>query len=242
MLKKRIYKNYVTTHIEHSKKGIQIDRITLKSFEKHYLNKIPQNLNKDSIIIDIGCGDGALVHWLNQKGYKNVLGIDLSEEQIKLSKYASNIRLKVADVFDFLQNETCKYDLIIVRDVLEHFDKEKLADLLNLFNKSLKENGTILAQVPNANSPFSTVMRYGDFTHELSFTEGSIFQILTIANFNNVLFYPFDPIVSSIKSFFRFFLYKTMEHVYKFLLSIHFGYKKNRIISYNIIFTCQKKS
>jgi len=39
--------------------------------------------DKKAKIIDLGCGNGGFVYWLQQIGYQNAEGIDISAEQIE---------------------------------------------------------------------------------------------------------------------------------------------------------------
>lgn len=58
----------------------QRSEIYSKLFNQH-LNKFPSS----SKILDYGCGDGALLHYLKNK-FNNIIGIDDSKEQIISAK------------------------------------------------------------------------------------------------------------------------------------------------------------
>ena len=42
--------------------------------------------DKDSNILDAGCGSGGLITFLNSNKYKNIKGFDLSDDAVSLSK------------------------------------------------------------------------------------------------------------------------------------------------------------
>lgn len=80
------------------------------------------NVNLNDVVLDIGCGFGALTFDLAQKANK-VIGIDLSKENIKIAKekfWAPNIEYMVGDATRDLPNQ--KSDIIVLSNVLEHIE------------------------------------------------------------------------------------------------------------------------
>uniref|UniRef100_A0A0K0F7L2 Protein-lysine N-methyltransferase n=1 Tax=Strongyloides venezuelensis TaxID=75913 RepID=A0A0K0F7L2_STRVS len=53
-----------------------------------YINQL--ELDKDIQFIDIGCGNGSLLRRLQDRGYKNLTGVDYSSSAIELSKRLSD--------------------------------------------------------------------------------------------------------------------------------------------------------
>jgi 2-polyprenyl-3-methyl-5-hydroxy-6-metoxy-1,4-benzoquinol methylase len=74
-------------------------------------------------LLDVGCGEGLLVHrWAQRLGEKRVVGIDLEEESIQAGwaeRQAPNLEYRVmqADSLPFAANE---FDLVSAIEVLEH--------------------------------------------------------------------------------------------------------------------------
>lgn len=85
---------------------------------------------------------------------------------------------------DFLCNNSDTYDAIYAFDVLEHIEKEKQINLLNMIYERLSDNGFIVIQVPNALAPTSSFFRYVDFTHVISYTTETISFLLHNAGFH----------------------------------------------------------
>jgi len=54
------------------------------------------NVNSNDVVLDIGCGNGALTYDLSKK-VKKVVGIDLNKENIKLLK--KNILLQILNIW-----------------------------------------------------------------------------------------------------------------------------------------------
>ncbi|MBU6142097.1 class I SAM-dependent methyltransferase [Patescibacteria group bacterium] len=159
-------------------------------FRHNYLNLLP--LKKDVAILEIGPGMGQFQVFLKREGYVHVRGIDGSEEIAQYCK-ANDLHVSYEENFiDFFNQEENKntLDLIIANDILEHFTKQELVDLLGAMKGALRDGGAIIAKVPNASACFvATNNRYGDFTHELMFTEFSLQQLCGALGFSRIEFF-----------------------------------------------------
>lgn len=81
------------------------------------------NVSENDIVLDIGCGNGALTYDVARKA-KKVVGIDLNKQNISIAKrnYSSeNIEYVCGNALTDLPNE--RFDVIILSNVLEHIDK-----------------------------------------------------------------------------------------------------------------------
>lgn len=102
------------------------------------------------VALDLGCGRGEWLKFIQTLGIENILGIDLNEQMLEAAKAQSlnvikdNALTFLADVPD---NE---YDLITAFHFVEHIDFSSLQELVaNLF-RVLKPNGIIILETPNA--------------------------------------------------------------------------------------------
>lgn len=104
------------------------------------VKKFPQN----SQILDIGCSGGNLINLLNEKGYYNVSGIDISKKAIQLCKKRGikSVHLMSGDNLKFKN----KFDIIIASDVLEHIKDDKKA--VESMKQALKKRGKVICFVP----------------------------------------------------------------------------------------------
>jgi len=101
------------------------------------------NVGKDDVILDIGCGCGAVTFDLAQKA-KKVIGIDLSEENIKIAKEkfcTPNIEYMVGDATQYLPGQ--EFDVIVLSNVLEHIE-----DRVEFLRKIKKLARKFLIRVP----------------------------------------------------------------------------------------------
>ena len=90
------------------------------------------------------------------KGFSNISAVDLSKEQVEVAKrllelndieYEGLIDFVVVDAFSFLAKGE-KYKAIFLIDVVEHFEKEKVFDLVNAAHYCLDPSGILLAFRP----------------------------------------------------------------------------------------------
>lgn len=144
--------------------------------------------DKNIKILELGPGIGEFMQFLKNEGYSNIKGVDGSNEVVR---HCQSLGLNVsccAEISSFFNDPTERnYDLVVANDILEHFSKEELWKLLGSVKKSLKQGGCLVGRVPNASSCFlGSHTRYLDFTHELSFTEHSLKQILCAWGFTQV--------------------------------------------------------
>src|SRR3989339_1811134 len=105
------------------------------------------NFKPESKIIDIGCASGIFLEHLNEKGFKNLYGIDPNPESIKfIKKNLPNINLYDLYLKDFLKEQKQKFDFVFLLDVLEHIKND------DTFLKEVKElpdnNSKVLISVP----------------------------------------------------------------------------------------------
>lgn len=116
-----------------------------------------KNLNLN--ILDIGSATGGLLQLFEEKGFKNLFGLDPSNRCIdKITSKASSIKAfqgNLSDDLGLIFGEK-KFDLIILSHVLEHvFD---VNSALKNVMKILNEDGLIYIEVPDSS-------RYKDLVH-----------------------------------------------------------------------------
>lgn len=155
-------------------------------------------------MLEMGCGQGHLMEFLKDKGFKNIHGIDISEEQIQLAQ-EKGLKAVVANVFDFLKSNKDVFNVIIGIDFLEHFTKDELMELIPLIQMNLKNNGKLILQLPNGQGLFPGQVIYGDMTHLTIFTPRSLSQLLELHGFKDISFYETGPILYGIKGYFKMF-------------------------------------
>lgn len=154
-------------------------------FRAEILPLLPSH--KGANILDIGCGFGSLIKLLKKEGYTNLKGIDLSESQVKIAhQFGLEKEVEVNDIANYLADKNNYFDVITGIDIIEHFSKDELIDLLNIIKNSLKAGGIAIFRTPNNDAPFATVFANGDFTHENYMNSSSATQLSLSMGFTNI--------------------------------------------------------
>jgi SAM-dependent methyltransferase len=113
--------------------------------EKHVIPFVSSTIPIDSdlTVLEIGCGEGGNLKPFLDLGCK-VCGIDLSESKIDNAKVffrqhekLENLTLIARDIYDITASEDMRFDLIIMRDTLEHIpDQSRFLDFVKRFMHS----------------------------------------------------------------------------------------------------------
>ena len=131
--------------------------ITTEKYVIPYIEKII-SINENTKVLEVGCGEGGNLLPFIERGCPCV-GIDLNEKQIKNAaifiKEATpklNIKLISQDIYDIDLESIGKFDLVFMRDVIEHIhDQEKFMKFLKQF---LKPEGRVFFGFPPWWMPF----------------------------------------------------------------------------------------
>lgn len=111
------------------------------SFVHQYGNDVMELIaaEKNSAVLDLGCGNGALSKALRDKGFI-VKGIDASKELLDIAKKNyRDIEFIQADATDFSLPEPV--DVVFSNAVFHWIDKERQKDMLKCVYNALKNNG-----------------------------------------------------------------------------------------------------
>lgn len=202
----RLYAGYVSSGIGGT--GAENAFASRSAFLKGVIRAhIPSD--RDVRIVDLGCGAGAMLHFLQQAGYRQVRGVDGSAEMIALAHVSGFPGAQLADLRSYLTGQPDEsLDVVLVIDVLEHFDRSALLGICDEIARVLVPGGRVVAHVPNAGGIFGNIVRFGDLTHELAFTQSSANQLLRTAGFEDVQCFEDEPAVAGWKSLVRYLIWK----------------------------------
>ena len=189
--RKVLYANYHTT---------QSGRASLTSAEKLFVREkkqfvseilpLLQSVPKTAKIFDMGCGSGSLLKGLKEAGFTQVMGMDLSEEQVKMAHDFGVSEVVLGDAMHFFRNSQEQFDVITGMDIIEHFTKDELVELLQLIERKLLPGGLAIFRTPNMDAPIATAFAIGDFTHENYLNASSAEQVMLSCGFNGVKVLP----------------------------------------------------
>lgn len=174
----------------------------MKNYSKHYFEDRDyldpviattiKNLAREKnlkTILDVGCGTGRLVKFLNRAGCQT-LGCDISPEAVSLARKINgtkNIYLSPAQNLSF-KNDS--FDLITAISVIEHMSAKNLSLFLADAKRVLKSNGYIFLITPNYASPLRFILgkswfAYQDPTHINFYSPDSLEKLLQKYDFKN---------------------------------------------------------
>jgi len=186
MIKNNLQESIYTQHLI----DLGHDKLTstmIKGLDAWYNEILPAD--KEAHILDYSCGCGDFIAYLIKNGYKNVQGCDINSDLIKFvsSKYDVLLHV-VSNLRDFSCELEAKFDLIHMKDVIEHIDKKHVISDLILIRDMLKDNGDLIVSCPQMSGFTSLFTLYNDFTHTTLFTENSLKFALSAAGFQNIHF------------------------------------------------------
>ncbi len=130
---------------------------TTKNFVIPYINEL-MPITSDTKVAEIGCGEGGNLKPFLDMGC-SVVGIDLSD--VKISNAAKffqdhplkdNLRLMCKDIYKVDEDANLKFDLIVMRDTLEHIPNQD--KFLEHLKKYLKPDGKVFFAFPPWRMPF----------------------------------------------------------------------------------------
>ena len=112
----------------------------IRSFNNFLLKQI--KLNKNSQILDIGCGRGKILGSLSSKLSLKTkpIGLDI----VKHKDRDKRIIFKKIDALRFLKKNKKKFDLILLKQTIHLFKIKDIKNILKLSKKMLNINGKII--------------------------------------------------------------------------------------------------
>lgn len=143
-------------------------------------------------VLDLGCGTGALLGMLKDKG--QVLGVEYEKEAVQYcNEHFGNI-VKQGCLPAHIPFSNSSFDVIISCDVLEHIDDDQAS--ITRIHDLLKENGIFIITVPalqtlwSYNDEFVQHKRRYDKSELLSKLSNNGFQVKYCTFYNSLLFLP----------------------------------------------------
>ena len=112
----------------------------ISSFYTFLKSKI--RFNKNTTILDIGCGRANIISFLQKKyDFKNKpIGIDVTQNK----NIKKNISFNKVDGLSFLKKTNNKFDLILIKQTIHFFNKKQVILLLSYAKSKLNIGGKLL--------------------------------------------------------------------------------------------------
>lgn len=241
--REQLYGNY---HSTQSGRASGIDALSLferemRQFNNEILPIVEQSVSKEAQIFDMGCGSGSLLKVLQNKGYKNCTGMDISPEQVKQATDFGVSNVVLGNAINHVKSEQGACDLLLGMDIIEHFTKDELVELLLHIRKFLKPGGKAIFRTPNLDAPMATAFANGDFTHENYLNASSAEQVMLACGFSEVNVLPsYMNTYSPIKEILRKFFWAIVKLRCKVALFATARSSKNILLTPNMLILVRK--
>lgn len=182
-----------------------------KSFTRSLGKFLPRE--KDARILDVACGEGALLYYLRENRYVNLSGFDLSDENVML---CHSLGLDFVEKYNALKLSSFtsqEYQMILAIDIIEHLPKEEVIGFIDAARDRLSSRGKLIVQTPNMGSVFASFYRYNDLSHEFGLTEKTAMDLFMIAGFEQeqITIYPVwnaTTFIGYLREFYQYLLHK----------------------------------
>ena len=112
----------------------------INSFNAFLLKK--KKLNKNSQILDIGCGRGKIFGVISRK--IKLLNKPIGIDPVDHKDVDGGIDFRNEDVFKFFKTNQIKFDLIMIKQTLHFFNKKKRSKLIKICKSNLKNGGVLI--------------------------------------------------------------------------------------------------
>lgn len=145
-------------------------------------------------ILDLGCGEGFQSAYFLKKGH-DITCVDYSEFGLKrhnshLSKYFVK-----KEILEFLKSSNDRYDLILLKNVLEHVPDSR--GLLELIKTQMHEESILYIDVPNDFSAFQQFLQSKSYTEDTWFVPPEHLNYFQNDSLNNLLYEMNFEVISS---------------------------------------------
>jgi len=193
--------------------------------------------SKDARCLDLACGCGEMQYLLEREGFTNTSGVDLCEAELVRAQEFVSGELVRDDILAFLRRcSSASIDFISALNILEHLPKDTLRDVLSEANRVLRPGGTFVAIVPNAVSPFGSLTRHWDITHEWAFTTNNFRQLAALTGLDEeVQFRECRPVAHGPISFVRSMLWQLLRLGIATRFMIEVGTSKDGIYTMDML-------
>lgn len=143
------------TKKKYSKMAESYDKSRFSSFggklldkkQKNVLLKFLKDIPINAKILEIGCGSGRFLEFLESKGYKNIYGMDSSKEMLDVARKKTKAKLEIGDVYR-MPYKSKSMDVVFSVHVLMHVKnpKKMISEMLRV------SKNTIIVDITNKNS------------------------------------------------------------------------------------------
>ena len=165
---------------------ISLDSPSLRLFHNEVFNTMKSNisLTRDISLLDFGCGKGYFLNYLDQLGYKNLLGVEPCEP-LRKNKLFNNI---VNGSYEKNSFEDNSFDIVFTCHTLHHLSNKHpfyaIKEMLRISKKYV-----VLVEINNSNLPmiFRSLLYFSEEENAFRYNLQKVQSILASAKCRVVL-------------------------------------------------------
>jgi len=142
----------------------------MSGYEKRQLEKIIGKFDRNSSVLDVGCGYGSKLEIFDKLGFQNTIGVEKNKHLV--SRGIEN-GFNIVDLDQFNEKYSDQqFDIILMSHIIEHFQYDDLIEFFEFYLSKLKINGNLIIVTPTMNPYF-----YNDFDHVKPYAPTGIIQV-----------------------------------------------------------------
>jgi len=138
-------------------KAVVLDKFTIKKIQYTLPWTYPAEIKKliptGSTVLDVGCGDGHLMSWVNYRGEYFVTGVDINNKDLQVASNCRTLVGKIPVFKNFIKGDITKklfakekFDVVLCSQTIEHLSKSDALKLITKLEKLAKKR-VILATI-----------------------------------------------------------------------------------------------
>lgn len=165
---------------------VQHARNTAHIYDQIVLPWLPADRSRP--IAELGCGHGAFLWWLKERGFARIMGVDNSAPQVALARQVG-VSVEQADLNQWLaQQPEASLTVLVGIDLIEHLAKDDFMTLLQHSRRVLEPGGRLILRYPNGDSPLLGLNLFNDITHVWAYTSNCMRSLARMHGFATVRF------------------------------------------------------
>jgi 2-polyprenyl-3-methyl-5-hydroxy-6-metoxy-1,4-benzoquinol methylase len=178
----RLYAKYNSFNRRQTVEDPAVRKVSFRSMRRSLAGWLPED--RSTPILDIACGEGALLAFLKEEGYTDLSGYDLSPENVAICHRLGLPFVEQADALEKLSGAaSARFGLITAIDLIEHIPKAQAAGFIESVRALLRPGGSLILQTPNAGCIYASHNRFYDLSHEFAVTEKSAVDLMMLGGF-----------------------------------------------------------
>jgi SAM-dependent methyltransferase len=128
----------------------------VKDQDRLILSRLLKTVSREAAVLDVGCGIGTTLEFLQSQGFQKIVGVDISPEMVRITR-DKDFQAFTTTEFREIPN---RFDLLLFSHVLEHLEYREIQSTLEFYFQRLNPGGRMIVLTPLLYDAF-----YNDVDH-----------------------------------------------------------------------------